>query len=399
MSIVFYKFKSAKDFDTCTFDGTGISVFDLKREIMAAKKLGKGTLDFDLVLNNAQTNEEYLDDQYMIQRNTSVLVSRKPSSKPGKGTAQRYVGAVAGALAPTAKSINQSNLMAQHALNPSGLPAKQYPPNNRFNASNQSASNRFNPAHSSTVSDPPATVNEEDAIKQMFVQQNEQWKQNQDRIALNPMYVRPMRGRGRGMPGGYVQQPYTSRIPPPEGYICYRCGEKGHYINECPTMGDKNYDNRPRLKRTTGIPKTFLKTVEKKDNMDSNVMLTQTGELVEVATNDDDWQRMHSLRKTYLGIGDVYEMAPILPEFECKLCTKLLREAVTAPCCNSNFCDECMTYLYIFPFSVYKQLAVLLIRPLLFFSVLYHNSDVFLNIIVCNKYASVKLEIIVRTIV
>jgi protein MPE1 len=56
MSVVFYKFKSAKDGDNCVFDGTGISVFDLKREIMVNKRLGKGT-DFDLKVYNAQTNE------------------------------------------------------------------------------------------------------------------------------------------------------------------------------------------------------------------------------------------------------------------------------------------------------------------------------------------------------
>jgi protein MPE1 len=83
MSVVFYKFKSAKDFDSCTFDGNGISVFDLKREIIIKKKLGKG-LDFDLHLYNAQNNEEYAVDEYIISRNTSVLVSRKPASKPGE---------------------------------------------------------------------------------------------------------------------------------------------------------------------------------------------------------------------------------------------------------------------------------------------------------------------------
>ncbi len=56
MSVVYYKFRSAKDFDTATFDGTGISVFDLKREIMLAKKLGKGA-DFDLEIAHAQTAE------------------------------------------------------------------------------------------------------------------------------------------------------------------------------------------------------------------------------------------------------------------------------------------------------------------------------------------------------
>ncbi|RUP43089.1 brain my038 protein [Jimgerdemannia flammicorona] len=58
MSVVYYKFKSAKDsdYDLYTFDGTGTSVFDLKKEIITAKKLGKGT-DFDLAIYNAQTDE------------------------------------------------------------------------------------------------------------------------------------------------------------------------------------------------------------------------------------------------------------------------------------------------------------------------------------------------------
>lgn len=56
MSLVYYKFKSAKNHDHITFDGTGISVFDLKREIILAKRLGKGT-DFDLSLYHPHTDE------------------------------------------------------------------------------------------------------------------------------------------------------------------------------------------------------------------------------------------------------------------------------------------------------------------------------------------------------
>lgn len=55
-SFIHYKFKSAKDFDTYRFEGAGVPVWELKQEIVAAKKLGKG-LDFDLVIINAQTNE------------------------------------------------------------------------------------------------------------------------------------------------------------------------------------------------------------------------------------------------------------------------------------------------------------------------------------------------------
>lgn len=56
MSFVHYKFKSAKDYDTITFEGTGLPLWELKREIVQAKKLGHSG-DFDLVITNAQTNE------------------------------------------------------------------------------------------------------------------------------------------------------------------------------------------------------------------------------------------------------------------------------------------------------------------------------------------------------
>lgn len=56
MSSVFFKFKSQKDPQRVTFDGTGISVFELKREIINISRLGDGT-DFDLTIYNQDTNE------------------------------------------------------------------------------------------------------------------------------------------------------------------------------------------------------------------------------------------------------------------------------------------------------------------------------------------------------
>lgn len=53
---VHYKFKSALDFDTITFDGLHISVADLKKEIKERKRLGK-VIDYDLQITNAQTKE------------------------------------------------------------------------------------------------------------------------------------------------------------------------------------------------------------------------------------------------------------------------------------------------------------------------------------------------------
>lgn len=56
MSIIRYRFKSSKDFDSITFEGNGIHVWELKDEIISAKKLARSA-DFDLIISNAQSNE------------------------------------------------------------------------------------------------------------------------------------------------------------------------------------------------------------------------------------------------------------------------------------------------------------------------------------------------------
>ena len=59
-SSVFFRFKSQKEPSRIAFDGTGISVFELKRDIIAASKLGDGT-DLELIITAEDTNEgEYL---------------------------------------------------------------------------------------------------------------------------------------------------------------------------------------------------------------------------------------------------------------------------------------------------------------------------------------------------
>lgn len=122
------------------------------------------------------------------------------------------------------------------------------------------------------------------------------------------------RGMGRGAPEQPAEQPdYSSTSPfsyektPHPNYICYRCGKKGgpdgkkilgsfylyfyflfegHFFNKCPTLGNPDYDGQ-KLKRTTGIPKMFLKTVESTESLpnssdtDKNKhMVTSTGEIV-----------------------------------------------------------------------------------------------------------------------
>lgn len=55
-SSVFFKFKSQKEPTRVEFDGTGISVFELKREIIIKSGLGDGT-DFDLLIYTDDNSE------------------------------------------------------------------------------------------------------------------------------------------------------------------------------------------------------------------------------------------------------------------------------------------------------------------------------------------------------
>uniref|UniRef100_A0A3Q2YS96 DWNN domain-containing protein n=1 Tax=Hippocampus comes TaxID=109280 RepID=A0A3Q2YS96_HIPCM len=91
MSCVHYKFSSKLDYNTVTFDGLHITLSELKRQIMSRERL-KAT-DCDLQITNAQTREEYTDDEAHIPKHSSVIVRRTPIGgvKPAGRTFIVYV--------------------------------------------------------------------------------------------------------------------------------------------------------------------------------------------------------------------------------------------------------------------------------------------------------------------
>lgn len=53
---------------------------------------------------------------------------------------------------------------------------------------------------------------------------------------------------------------------------------QGHWIQDCPTNNDREYDHKPRIKRTTGIPRSMLKAVENPSgDIGQGVMVTPEG--------------------------------------------------------------------------------------------------------------------------
>ncbi|XP_075346369.1 E3 ubiquitin-protein ligase RBBP6-like [Mycteria americana] len=106
MSCVHYKFSSKMSYDTVTFNGLHISLCDLKRQIMIREKLK--VANCDLQITNAQTKEEYTDDNALIPRNSSVIVRRIPVGGV-KSTSKTYVISGSEPARATSKAIDDSS--------------------------------------------------------------------------------------------------------------------------------------------------------------------------------------------------------------------------------------------------------------------------------------------------
>lgn len=78
-SSVHFKFKSQKEPSRVTFDGTGISVFELKREIINQSRLGDGT-DFELSIYNEHTGEgEYYPYSRLMETTSNLEPGQRKS--------------------------------------------------------------------------------------------------------------------------------------------------------------------------------------------------------------------------------------------------------------------------------------------------------------------------------
>ncbi|GMP95783.1 hypothetical protein CsSME_00044697 [Camellia sinensis var. sinensis] len=195
---VYYKFKSAKDYDSIPTDGHFISLINLKEKIFESKHLGKGT-DFDLVVTNAQTNEG------------------KFESLPSEDSEWDEFGNDLYAIPEV--------LLVQ-------------------------ASNSIQDAPHSSKAD------EDSKIKAFIDTPALDWQRHtSDGFGHGRGFGRGGGGRMMGARG--FGQGGLERKTPPQGYICHRCKVAGHFIQHCPTNGDSNFDIK-RVKPPTGIPKSML---------------------------------------------------------------------------------------------------------------------------------------------
>lgn len=113
------------------------------------------------------------------------------------------------------------------------------------------------------------------------------------------------------------------RIPPPN-YKCYRCGNSGHYISNCPTNGILSFD---KPKPDTGIPKKRIR-----------------------AEADEEFSRALASRKNL----QVESGSAPSAEMICKICKFLLSNPINMPCCHVDLCGDCEANQLLFFFLVFS---------------------------------------------
>ncbi|TGJ79875.1 hypothetical protein E0Z10_g8883 [Xylaria hypoxylon] len=313
-SSVFFKFKSQKEPTRVEFDGTGISVFELKRDIIIKSGLGDGT-DFDLAIYTDDGSEEYDDDTTIIPRSTTVVARRLPPQKPGAGRAARYVS---GKMPSSAK-----------------------------NSSRKEATIKVTKSATTGLGQMSTALTEEEKMIAMFQAESDQWTAQQEEMSQKTAVYKPGGKKPANVPDH----------EPPNGYICYRCGQKGHWIQLCPTNDNPEFDNRPRVKRTTGIPRSFLKTVDKSalqqtgaDGEEvkppSGLMVNADGEFVIAEPDKASWEQFQAKTKS----SAAAQKAAFAEDKEleekgllCSIDNRMFIDPMKTPCCEKTYCNDCIT--------------------------------------------------------
>ncbi|KAG8091657.1 hypothetical protein GUJ93_ZPchr0012g20759 [Zizania palustris] len=319
---VYYKFKSARDYDSIPIEGQFISVGNLKERIFESKHLGRGT-DFDLMISNAQSDEEYADEATMIPKNTSVLIRRIP------GQPRKPIVTEPEETKATDDKVEEIMPYGSAFL---GDASTKYPEESEWddefgNALYVSDSVPSQPA-GQAVEASENNIDEDSKIKALIDTSALDYSQIPDGYGAGRGYGRGMGGRmmgGRGFGGRGLE-----RRTPPAGYVCHRCKVPGHFIQHCPTNGDVRFDMK-RMKPPTGIPKSMLMATP-----DGSYALPSGAGAV-LKPNEAAFEKEIEGLPTTRSLGD------LPPELRCPLCKEVMKDAVlTSKCCFRSFCYKCI---------------------------------------------------------
>eukprot|EP00127_Corallochytrium_limacisporum_P003474 Clim_evm102s149 gene=Clim_evmTU102s149 len=310
-SVVHYRFKSMKDYSSVRFDGPFIYVSDLKRAIVEQKQLGAAT-DQGLEITNESTEEVYERDRDKVPRNTSVIVRRITVHNRNHSLA---------AYAPSGTSTVTDTRTMGAASGMGGNASATAPQMGQVSKGVLQVATRAPQQMGKEMS-------EEERIAAVMGQASQQYGAptlaDRQRLTGQQRYQLQQQNRRR------IQDP---SVPPPDNYTCYRCGEKGHWIQFCPTHGDENYSKQAKAKKPLGIPTSFLAKVDDDKKDDTLTFRMSDGTVTAASIALTHVARSGGVKK--------YE-GPIPEELKCPICGKAFREASMTGCCHKTYCDDCI---------------------------------------------------------
>lgn len=290
-SSVFYKFKNSKEPERYAFDGNEISVFELKRAIIEASGMAKST-DLNLhIYHEDEPTKEYDDDTTTIPRTSTVIAVRRPAAR-GFSKIARYVSGK-----PPVRAIK-----------------KEAAP---------------------IVAPRPSGATETDAEAAFLAESAQVWDAQKESLS----HSKPVYNKKKPV--------NVPNYDPPSGYVCRRCGVKGHWIQQCPENDNPDFKPVHCPKRTTGIPKSFLKVVDKSevDEDAKGVMLNADGEYVQVMTDTKTWEKFQEktqATKAQAANADAASKEVRERGLECPLDNRMFVQPVKTACCEKTYCNDCI---------------------------------------------------------
>ena len=235
-SQILYKFRSGTTFEALPLPGSSARLLDIKKAIVAAKKLDQGSMDFDLSVKDANSGVEYEDENAHLPRGTRLIVHRLPAQR-GQGIlakiarSQQYGGGYGSAVAG---------------------PAQQHTPSDFYTIDSRAHDEDEEFVSSAPPPPPPPTAPDINKDEQELAR-IQAFMETEAAVRTIPSSSRAMMmrgGRGSGGPAGTGPAPRA-----PSGGNFH---EQQRHFQPRPNADPELRDQEVQLKkRPTGIPRTF----------------------------------------------------------------------------------------------------------------------------------------------
>lgn len=349
--------RQSPDVETVHFSGTQIKLLELKRSIVEIKKFSQG-MNFDLTISDADNSSKvYTDDNSFVPKNTTVIVKRKPVPSGGIGLLARLQGAVAPSAAsgraPPSKQEQEIVIpMKKTAMTTDTKSAAE----SRDASQADGKTSEKSSAPSNQKASSEETIDEEMALLKSLSQKNTPSYRisggNKVWTADGKHVDAPTNGNTSFKQGYIAGRKMPNTAPPPE-YRCNRCGKKGHYIAHCPTNNDPAYNRAKgsvntfpadgKTEKSVGVPQLDKSSVTVKDltgvDTEGKMVVPVKDGYEIIAPSANQFASLVNQGGAKSSLADL-DMSAVPPPLKCPVSGKLLRDAVSTPCCQRIVSDE-----------------------------------------------------------